>query len=177
MTHHLPYGRACFVATLTVLTLLPACGGGTAEVRANAKANTRSKSLEGASDGERGPNLEGQGPCDGTLANREVSEYDDKALKKHVRGAAPRILARLNEALRSLEDWTTEAIHEQVHGVASELEVGLGKVAQPLRVAVAGTAVSPPIDATLAILGREETIRRIDRLLDYLDQSANERQS
>lgn len=108
---------------------------------------------------------------------REVSEYDDKALKKHVRGAAPRILARLNEALRSLEDWTTEAIHEQVHGVASELEVGLGKVAQPLRVAVAGTAVSPPIDATLAILGREETIRRIDRLLDYLDQSANERQS
>jgi glutamyl-tRNA synthetase len=45
------------------------------------------------------------------------------------------------------------------------LQAGLGKVAQPLRVAVAGSAVSPPIDATLALLGRDRTLSRIDAAL------------
>ena len=44
----------------------------------------------------------------------------------------------------------------------------LGKVAQPLRVAIAGRAVSPPIDVTLALLGREKTLKRLDAALDYL---------
>jgi len=99
---------------------------------------------------------------------REVEEYDPKALKKHVRGSAVDILVRLRDELDVLEPWTAEAVHEQVHAVASEFEVGLGKVAQPVRVAVAGVAVSPPIDQTLAILGRETTVRRIDALLGYL---------
>jgi glutamyl-tRNA synthetase len=46
--------------------------------------------------------------------------------------------------------------------LAAELQVGLGKVAQPLRVAVTGTAVSPPIDATLSLLGRARALARID---------------
>jgi glutamyl-tRNA synthetase len=47
--------------------------------------------------------------------------------------------------------------------VAEERSVGLGKVAQPVRVAVSGGTVSPPIDVTLEILGREETLRRLER--------------
>lgn len=99
---------------------------------------------------------------------QEVEEYDAKALKKHVRGNAVDILVRLRDRLGELESWTAAALHEQVHAVAAEFEVGLGKVAQPIRVAVAGTAVSPPIDETLAILGREATLHRIDALLGYL---------
>ena len=49
-----------------------------------------------------------------------------------------------------------------LNALAAELGVGLGKIAQPLRVAVTGTAVSPPIDATLALLGRERTLARLD---------------
>ncbi len=99
---------------------------------------------------------------------QEVEEYDAKALKKHVRGNAVDILVRLRDRLGELESWTAEALHEQVHAVAAEFEVGLGKVAQPIRVAVAGVAVSPPIDETLAILGREVTLHRIDALLGYM---------
>ena len=46
-----------------------------------------------------------------------------------------------------------------------ETGAGLGKIAQPVRVAVTGTAISPPIDATLALLGRERTLARIDSVL------------
>ena len=51
------------------------------------------------------------------------------------------------------------AIHTAIMAVAAEMGVGLGKVAQPIRVAVAGGTVSPPIDVTLEILGRETTLR------------------
>lgn len=99
---------------------------------------------------------------------RDVEDYDAKAVKKHIRGNATDILVRLRDALQILEPWSAEALHEQVHTIAGEFDVGLGKVAQPIRVAVAGTAVSPPIDETLAILGREATVHRIDCLLGYL---------
>jgi len=49
--------------------------------------------------------------------------------------------------------------------LATQLQTGLGKLAQPLRVAVTGTAVSPPIDSTLALLGRERTLARVDAVL------------
>ncbi|HSH43157.1 MAG TPA: glutamate--tRNA ligase, partial [Arenicellales bacterium] len=93
---------------------------------------------------------------------QEVTEYDPKAVKKHLRGNAADILVRLRDVLNGLEPWTAVVIHDQVHAVAAEFDVGLGKVAQPIRVAVAGTAVSPPIDDTLAILGKETTVHRID---------------
>jgi glutamyl-tRNA synthetase len=50
--------------------------------------------------------------------------------------------------------------------MAQELGSGLGKVAQPVRVAVTGTPVSPPIDATLALLGRERSLARLDSVLE-----------
>jgi glutamyl-tRNA synthetase len=57
-------------------------------------------------------------------------------------------------------------------GVAAELGLGLGKVAQPLRVAVVGRAASPGIDITLHLVGREACLRRIDRALNHIAQSA-----
>ena len=58
-------------------------------------------------------------------------------------------------------------MHEAVNQTATELSVGMGKVAQPIRVAVTGTAVSPPIDVTLAALGRATTLRRLDDVVRY----------
>ncbi|MBS1269662.1 MAG: Glutamate--tRNA ligase [Gammaproteobacteria bacterium] len=99
---------------------------------------------------------------------QDVLDYDPEAMKKHVRGNAGDILLRLRDRFSELEPWAANAIHAQVHAVAGEFDVGLGKVAQPIRVAVTGAAVSPPIDETLAILGREKTVERLERLLEHL---------
>ena len=63
-------------------------------------------------------------------------------------------------------DWKPEALHVAVHGVAEKLGLKLGDVAQPIRVAVAGMAISPPIDQTLALLGRERSLARLAAALE-----------
>ncbi len=74
-------------------------------------------------------------------------------------------LARVRARLAALEEWKAAAINEALNALATELQVGLGRIAQPVRVAVTGTAVSPPIDATLALLGRERALARLDAAL------------
>jgi glutamyl-tRNA synthetase len=64
--------------------------------------------------------------------------------------------------LAELPEWATASIHGALNALAAHLGVGLGKIAQPLRVAVTGSSVSPPIDVTLALLGRERTLARLD---------------
>ena len=76
--------------------------------------------------------------------------------------------ARVVQTFAALPEWKDAAIHAVVHEVAERLQLGMGKVAQPLRVAATGTAVSPPIDATLRMLGRERTLARIDRALAHI---------
>jgi glutamyl-tRNA synthetase len=58
--------------------------------------------------------------------------------------------------------------------VAGALDLKMGKVAQPLRVAVVGRAASPGIDVTLHLVGREASLRRIDRSLDYIQKRMDE---
>ncbi|HEX7009712.1 MAG TPA: hypothetical protein VF184_07000, partial [Phycisphaeraceae bacterium] len=76
-----------------------------------------------------------------------------------------KVLAELKPKLERLEDWSPEAIHRLIQDHAQQTGRGMGKVAQPVRVAVSGSTVSPPIDLTLAILDRESVIRRIDHCL------------
>jgi glutamyl-tRNA synthetase len=89
-------------------------------------------------------------------------EIDPKAASKHLAGEGVQVLTKVREQLAALSEWTTAAIHTALNDLAANLQTGLGKVAQPVRVAVTGTAVSPPIDATLALLGRERTLARLD---------------
>ena len=90
---------------------------------------------------------------------------DPKAVAKHLTGEGLALLAKVRARLAGLTEWTTAAIHDALNALATEVQVGLGKVAQPVRVAVTGTAVSPPIDATLALLGRERALARLDAAL------------
>jgi glutamyl-tRNA synthetase len=90
------------------------------------------------------------------------SDYEPKAAAKNLTAEALRVLVRSREVLASLADYTPPAIHGALALVGEELGLSLGKVAQPLRVAVAGGAVSPPIDQTLAILGSSDVTRRIE---------------
>jgi glutamyl-tRNA synthetase len=92
----------------------------------------------------------------------DTLEMDPKAVAKHLTAAAMPVLQKVRERLAGLGEWSAATVHTALNDLATELQTGLGKVAQPLRVAVAGSAVSPPIDATLALLGRERTLVRID---------------
>ena len=94
---------------------------------------------------------------------RDVTAYDEKAAAKNLNAETAPILAAVRARLAALPEWRAPAIHESIMAVAAEQGVGLGKVAQPIRVAVSGGTVSPPIDVTLEILGRETTLARLDR--------------
>jgi glutamyl-tRNA synthetase len=96
---------------------------------------------------------------------------DEKAARKHLVPEARPVLEGVRGSLAALPDWAAGAIHGAVQGLAEARSLGLGKVAQPIRVAVSGGSVSPPIDQTLAILGRDETLRRLDHAIAGLAQS------
>jgi len=92
-------------------------------------------------------------------------EVDPKAAARHLGDDALPTVAKVRERLAGLARWDAPAIHTALNDLATQLQSGLGKIAQPLRVAVTGTAVSPPIDVTLALLGRERTLARVDAVL------------
>ncbi len=104
---------------------------------------------------------------------RDFEDYDQAAAKKHLRPEAREPLERLRERLDllALDDWEPKTLERAVEGVAQELDIKMGKVAQPLRVAVVGRAASPGIDVTLKLVGKEATLRRIDRALAYLGRA------
>jgi glutamyl-tRNA synthetase, bacterial family len=94
-----------------------------------------------------------------------LTEYDEAAVAKHLKAAAEAPLAKARELLAALPEWTAEAVGVALHDVAAALETGMGKVAQPLRVAITGTQVSPDISHTVYLAGREEALKRIDAAL------------
>lgn len=96
----------------------------------------------------------------------DFDEYDDKARRKQLNGTTLPLLEELKDRLASLEPWSGEGVHAIVQAIAERNDVGMGKVAQPLRVAVSGSTVSPPIDETLAMLGRETALERLERAID-----------
>jgi glutamyl-tRNA synthetase len=89
--------------------------------------------------------------------------YDEKAVRKHVTDDVLVLLAEAVRELDQLADWSAPAIHEVITGLAAAKGISLGKLAQPIRLAVCGGTVSPPIDATLAILGKIESLARLNR--------------
>jgi glutamyl-tRNA synthetase len=91
-----------------------------------------------------------------------------KDVEKHLYGQSD-LLESLFQHLETLPIWTAAAIHSAIQELAvSHAEGKMGKIAQPLRVAVAGRAVSPPIDGTLALLGKDETLARIRHARSWL---------
>ena len=96
------------------------------------------------------------------LANDQI-KYDEKAVKKVLlKNDGLAILQIVRGKLAAMEQFTQENIEKMLRCLAEEKQVGLGKVAQPLRVAICGTTVSPPIFDSVNMLGREKTLARID---------------
>ena len=96
---------------------------------------------------------------------REFAAFDEKAAKKHLTRESVALLQQVAVGLRDLADWSAAGVHEVIAAVAERAGGGLGKVAQPLRVALSGGTVSPPIDLTAALVGRERALARVERAI------------
>jgi glutamyl-tRNA synthetase len=92
-------------------------------------------------------------------------EMDPKAAAKHLDDAGKALLRKGRDALGQVTPWAAAGIDPVLKGLSASEGVGMGKVAQPIRVAVTGSTVSPPIGETLELLGKNEALARIDAAL------------
>ncbi|MFS8137632.1 MAG: glutamate--tRNA ligase, partial [Thermomonas sp.] len=101
-----------------------------------------------------------------------LTQYDDKAVAKHLTAAAHAPLADMHARLAALDAWTVEGIEAAFHAAVEASGLGMGKVAQPLRVAITGTQVSPDISHTIFLAGKHEALARIDAALAKIPADA-----
>ena len=105
---------------------------------------------------------------------RDPEVFDEQAARKHLRPVVAGPLAALRERLSQLDEWSPEALHDAVTGSAEALGMKLGKLAQPLRVAITGSAASPGIEQTLWLVGQARTLARIDKALAFVATRAED---
>ncbi len=98
----------------------------------------------------------------------EEVEFDPSAVQKHLTPEILPLLTELSNQFAQLIPWQPTNIHDLIHKFATDQQVKLGKIAQPLRVAITGSTVSPPIDVTLHLIGRERAVRRIQKAVSLI---------
>ncbi|KFZ37058.1 glutamyl-tRNA synthetase [Shewanella mangrovi] len=103
----------------------------------------------------------------------DFESFDEAAAKKHLRGVALEPLKLVQQKVAALTEWTPEAIHEAIEATATELEVGMGKVGMPLRVAVTGAGQSPSLDITLFLIGKTRCEQRISKAVEFVASRIN----
>jgi glutamyl-tRNA synthetase len=90
---------------------------------------------------------------------------DEKAAAKHLTADSLALVRQVRDEVAALPDWSVPALDAVIKTVSERAGVGMGKVAQPVRVAVTGNTVSPGIGETLLLLGKDEALRRLDAAL------------
>ncbi len=104
--------------------------------------------------------------CRFLFTDSDEIEYDDKAVRKVLlKSDGLAVLAVVRDRLAGIDELTEQSIEEMLRSLAEEKQLGLGKVAQPLRVAICGTTVSLPIFDSVELLGKEDTLKRIENAL------------
>lgn len=105
------------------------------------------------------------------MAERSRYFYEDVQLSDEMKAHFPAelvpALTAVRDRLGSLPVWDKEAIHGVLSGTADEMGLKLGKLAQPIRIAMTGGTVSPPIDITIQLIGRDRAINRLNKVLSY----------
>ena len=101
---------------------------------------------------------------------KDYEEFDEKAAKKNLRPVVKDPLTALRNQLADLQDWSADAIEKTIENVAEQFELKMGKIGQPVRVAVTGAGVSPSLGITLELLGKERSLSGLDRALAYIAQ-------
>jgi len=103
----------------------------------------------------------------------EKIEYDRNAVQKVlIKDGGLAILPIIRDKLAAMDHLSEQAIEDMLRLLAEERNVGLGKIAQPLRVAITGTTISPPIFDSVEMLGKEKTLSRINRAIEIIQGKA-----
>ncbi|WDE13968.1 glutamate--tRNA ligase [Thalassomonas haliotis] len=100
----------------------------------------------------------------------DFTEFDAAAGKKHLRPVAKEPLELVKAKLSALENWQSDAIHQAINATAEALELGMGKVGMPLRVAATGAGNSPSLDITLELMDKDKVLARIDMALAFIEE-------
>lgn len=98
------------------------------------------------------------------------TQYDETVVNSKWTGEAVQAIQAFKEAVQSLEEFNAESVKTALHDVLEKQGLKIGKVLQALRVAVTGVGAGPDLMQTMAIIGKEELIQRIDKALDALSE-------
>ena len=104
---------------------------------------------------------------------QDFAEIDPKAAKKHLRPVVRGPLESIQKRFDELDTWTVENVESAINEVVVEHGINMGKLGQPLRVAVTGGGVSPPIDATVWLVGKKRVSERLTKALEYIASRAS----
>lgn len=107
----------------------------------------------------------------------DFAQFDADAAKKHLRAVALEPLQTIAAKLAELTEWSQQALHQVINATAEQLGVGMGKIGMPLRVAVTGGGNSPALDLTLALIGKERSLQRLQLAIEFVQQRAAENNS
>lgn len=98
----------------------------------------------------------------------DIFKYESKAVEKYLPPEIIKPLQLVRDRLTQLQRWETKLIHQTIMEIADACELKLGQLAQPIRIAMVGNTISPPIDTTLYLIGQDSVIRRLNRLVTFL---------
>lgn len=99
-------------------------------------------------------------------------KWDEKAWEKAMKKTSPEILERARKVLAEVEPFEARLIEEGLRGLVEELNLKPKDVFQPIRVAVTGQMVSPPLFESLELLGKEHTLKRLKQAYEALSQTS-----
>ncbi len=104
----------------------------------------------------------------------DILTYDPKAAKKNLTPASADILQEIMQRFTTLPEWEAQAIHDEIKACATKRDLGMGKVAQPIRVAITGGTMSPPLGPTLELIGAARTLHALARAIDWIKENAQD---
>jgi len=99
---------------------------------------------------------------------RSPERYDEKAVRKFLKPELTPVLQAMKTHFLDLKTWEKAPIHDVIVSCAEQFTLKMGKVAQPLRIAMTGATVSPSIDSTLMLIGKAAVLKRLDTLIAFM---------
>ena len=99
----------------------------------------------------------------------DFAEIDTKAAKKYLRPVILEPLKEATAAFAALDVWSAEHVTRVIEEISSRHQINMGKLGQPIRVAVTGGPVSPPIDITLSLVGQQRAVARLEAAIGFIE--------
>ena len=100
----------------------------------------------------------------------DFKELDPKSVKKHLRPVILEPLKSVSKKFNQLSEWSSENIESCIKDTVASYDITMGKLGQPLRVAVTGGSVSPPIDKTIWLIGKDRILRRLEKAIKIIEK-------